>query len=283
MKMLKKLSLLFAASLMIFLGSCQDDDDAPVVREQMVSVGDYRLNTLQDGTGNATVILLSGMNGGIADWKTIFPELAEENKVLAYGRSGLSGSEWCGGQRDAITIAKELHALLQAKKLSPPYILMAHSLGGMYARVYADQYPKEVSGMVLVDPTPETLEDEILALIPDTLRAEVEAGLEAAYQDMLSSLPDKGAQEEMRDIALTKTQVIAAGIADVPLAVISSLKSETDNDEFAKEMSAAIREGWVKSVSEGKHFTTLSAGHFVQRDDPALVMEALKWVKAIID
>lgn len=283
MKTLKKLSFFFAASLLVFLISCQADDDTPEAREQMVSVGDYRLNTLQDGTDNTTVILMSGMNGGIDDWKTIFPDLSEENKVLAYGRSGLSGSEWCGGQRDAVTISNELHALLQTKQLAPPYILMAHSLGGMYARVYADLYPEEVAGIVLVDPTPETLEDEILALIPDTLRAEVEAGLEAAYQDLLSSLPDKGAREEMRDMAITKVQVIAAGIPDVPLAVISSMKSETENDEFAKQMLATIREGWVQSVSEGKHITTEIAGHFVQKDAPELVLQALEWVKALIN
>ncbi len=53
--------------------------------------------------------------------------------------------------RDPVTIAKELHTLLEKAGESPPYIMAGHSYGGHYIRVFTELYPDEVVGLVFLD------------------------------------------------------------------------------------------------------------------------------------
>ena len=127
---------------------------------KMVSVGNHKLHISCMGQGSPTVILESGAPATSIEWSAwVQPEVAKVTRVCAYDRAGLGWSEAGPGPRGAEQITSELHTLLQNAGIEGPYVLVGHSVGGHHVRVYADRYPDEVAGMVLVDAThPEQFE-----------------------------------------------------------------------------------------------------------------------------
>jgi pimeloyl-ACP methyl ester carboxylesterase len=105
------------------------------------------------GEGSPTVILEAGAGHFSATWARVQPMVAQSTRVCAYDRAGYGWSESGPEPRDAEHIAAELHSLLDQAGIDPPYVLVGHSLGGIYARVYDVHYPGEVDGMALVDAT----------------------------------------------------------------------------------------------------------------------------------
>ncbi|MDQ3827610.1 MAG: alpha/beta hydrolase, partial [Actinomycetota bacterium] len=86
-----------------------------------------------------------------ADWANVQRVVAKTTRVCAYDRAGMGWSEPGPEPRDAKQISSELHTLLKGAGTVGPYVLVGHSTGGLYARMYAALYPEEVAGMVLVD------------------------------------------------------------------------------------------------------------------------------------
>jgi pimeloyl-ACP methyl ester carboxylesterase len=95
--------------------------------------------------------LESGLGTMSADWANVQPAVAKTTRVCAYDRAGTGWSEPGPEPRDPRQIARELHTLLGNAGIDGPYVLVGQSFGGLYVRMYAAQYPKEVEGMVLVD------------------------------------------------------------------------------------------------------------------------------------
>jgi pimeloyl-ACP methyl ester carboxylesterase len=118
---------------------------------KMVDIGDHRLHIHCVGQGSPTVILESGLGTMSADWANVQPEVAKTTRVCAYDRAGTGWSEPGAEPRDPRQIASELHTLLGNAGIDGPYVLVGHSFGGLYVRMYAARFPKEVEGMVLVD------------------------------------------------------------------------------------------------------------------------------------
>lgn len=80
--------------------------------------------------------------------------MAEFAPVVAYDRAGVGESEPDGVQPTPRHVAQNLHALLSALGAPPPYVLVAHSLGGIFVRMYVELYPEEVAGLVYIDTAP---------------------------------------------------------------------------------------------------------------------------------
>jgi pimeloyl-ACP methyl ester carboxylesterase len=99
-----------------------------------------------------TVILEAGTLAFSPYWAWVQPEISMFTRVVAYDRAGLGWSDPGPKPRDAEHIAAELHTALQEAGIQPPYVLVAHSQGGLYAPVFAHLYPDEVAGLVLVEP-----------------------------------------------------------------------------------------------------------------------------------
>ncbi|MEP7134338.1 MAG: alpha/beta hydrolase [Chloroflexota bacterium] len=118
---------------------------------QMVDVGGYRLHIHCTGSGSPTVVIESGWGDFSASWGWVQPEVAKTTRVCTYDRAGMGWSESSPQPRTAREFAQELHTLLAKANEPGPYVLVGHSLGGYTMRVYAHDYPDEVSGLVLID------------------------------------------------------------------------------------------------------------------------------------
>lgn len=127
------------------------------------------------------MIFEAGLGDQIRAWATVQPEIARRTTACSYDRAGLGFSDPSSRAGTSVNAVDDLHRLLVAAALKPPYVLVGHSLGGMYVRLYADKYPAEIAGMVLVDPVSEeqgrrytaldlstkTLNDQYVARIHD--------------------------------------------------------------------------------------------------------------------
>jgi pimeloyl-ACP methyl ester carboxylesterase len=103
------------------------------------------------GIGSPTVILDSASVDTVSSWHWITTEVAKVTRVCAYDRPGLGWSDLGPEPRDATQNAGQLHTLLDRSGVKPPYVLVGHSFGALYARLYAAMYPDDVSGVVLVE------------------------------------------------------------------------------------------------------------------------------------
>ena len=133
----------------------------------LISVGDHRLEVIAKGDGNPAVVFESGFTGGMALWRTVQDRIAERTRTIAYERAGLGRSENGPVPRTAKQIAIELHELLERERVSGPIVLVGHSAGGMYARVFAHEYPKQIAALVLVDPATEGYYERLRNETPD--------------------------------------------------------------------------------------------------------------------
>jgi pimeloyl-ACP methyl ester carboxylesterase len=118
---------------------------------QLVDVGGYQMHIYCTGEGSPTVILEALSSGTTPLWGWVQPEVAQVTQVCGYDRAGWGWSDTGPAPRDARQTAAELHTLLEGAGVAGPYVLVGHSLGGLYVRTYASQYPEDVVGMVLLE------------------------------------------------------------------------------------------------------------------------------------
>ena len=120
---------------------------------RLVDVGGRRLHlhAVGEPRGRPTVILDAGIASCSAHWAWVQAELAPFTRVVAYDRAGLGWSDPGPRPRDARRSAVELRTALERAGIGGPYVAAGHSYGGLVVRAFADRYPDDVAGMVLVD------------------------------------------------------------------------------------------------------------------------------------
>src|SRR5436190_5476556 len=105
------------------------------------------------------VVLEAGLTAMSSCWAWVQEELSKTTKVLAYDRAGLGWSDPSPEPKDARSIAKDLHRLLNAVNFPRPFVFAGHSMGGIFGRAYASMFPQDVAGMALIDAShPEQIE-----------------------------------------------------------------------------------------------------------------------------
>lgn len=126
---------------------------------KMVEVDGFRMHLNCAGEGHPTVILEAGATGFSSTWAWVHSALAQSTRVCSYDRAGMGWSDVSPRSRDGLTMARELRTLLRNAGEQGPYIVVGHSLGGILARIFAEEYENEIAGVVLVDSShPDQLE-----------------------------------------------------------------------------------------------------------------------------
>jgi pimeloyl-ACP methyl ester carboxylesterase len=142
----------------------QVDRSASAMPGHLVDVGGHRLHIHCIGSGSPTVVLVSGLAETSTYWGGwIAPAVAPNTTVCAYDRAGQGWSDPPTTPQDGLAVATDLRTLLDRAQIPGPYVLVGHSTGGAYARIFAARYPDQVAGMVLLDSQP----NEALTGLPD--------------------------------------------------------------------------------------------------------------------
>src|SRR5919204_2730640 len=114
-------------------------------------VNGHRLYLNCAGAGRPTVVLFNGLGERTPSWAWVQRTLASTTRICVFDRAGQGWSGAAPGRQDGHQLASDLHGLLKAAHIPAPYVLAGHSTGGTYALVYAEQYPRQVAGLALID------------------------------------------------------------------------------------------------------------------------------------
>ncbi|HEY6114368.1 MAG TPA: alpha/beta fold hydrolase [Candidatus Dormibacteraeota bacterium] len=133
----------------------QVDRSTTAMPGHLVDVGGRRLYLECTGSGSPTVVLVSGLAEASVYWRGwIAPVVAQNSTVCAYDRAGQGWSDPPPSPQDGVAVATDLHNLLAKAQLPGPYVVVGHSTGGVYVRIFAARYADQVAGMVLLDSQP---------------------------------------------------------------------------------------------------------------------------------
>lgn len=142
------------------LSTIIDDYRYPPLGE-LFDIGGYKLHLNTTGQGNITVICDAGLSGTSLGWSLVQAEASKFARVCSYDRAGYSWSDPSPLERTSVNIASELYTLLKKAGIPGPYLLVGHSFGGANVLIFADLYPEETLGVILVDSVHEDMLKEI--------------------------------------------------------------------------------------------------------------------------
>ena len=132
----------------------------PAPPGQLVSLDTHRLHLYCTGHGTPPVVFDAALGGSSLSWTYVQPAVAAFTTACTYDRAGFGWSDAGPLPRTAGRIADELHTLLTTAAIAPPFVLVGHSFGAFSIRAYAARHPKDVAGLVFVDPAhPEEWRD----------------------------------------------------------------------------------------------------------------------------
>ncbi len=284
--------------ILFFLSLCLPS----LAQEKLVSVNGTSYNVYVKGFENRkentpAIIFESGMGSPLNNWDRIIDPVSAFAPVFAYDRAGLGKSGKSYQLPTPKLVSESLHGLLKIMNIAPPYILVGHSLGGVYIRAFSGLYPNEVAALAFIDPAdftetkndwntifrtlgvPEKKIDEMLV---DRLYRPVKIDSAnfgpAAERSVLTELR-RNDFAEISALPFPKVPVyfFVGGKFEVPLA---NRSKDYDHEAFFHIKNNSNMERWKKLIySTGKPGALIyltHAGHYIHRDDPKSVISNLE-------
>lgn len=216
------------------------------------------------------VVFQSGLGDDHATWAAVLRQLPAQHEAVVPDRPGYGASPARAGERSACRIAEEQHALLRQAGLPPPYVLVGHSLGGLYQYVYARMYPQDVAGLVLLDPTHPQLQATLAQTQPAAA-----ALLQLARQTVFSP----AMAQEFDAQAECLQQVEQQPRLKAPTVLLASTETPVYMGEGLRGMLEDLRQDWLRR-SGATLARVPGSGHRIQLDAPQAVVGAIEAVAA---
>lgn len=119
---------------------------------ERVDVGNGFLNVYRTGASGPTVVMLGGYGSAApaVEFAPLIREL-EGFRIVVVEGFGYGHSDTVAPPRTVENISSELHTALSKAGVDEPYVLMGHSIAGLYTLHYANRYPDEVAAVVGID------------------------------------------------------------------------------------------------------------------------------------
>lgn len=285
---------------------------------RLVDVGTTSLHLqVSRGPAGAPVVVLEAGSGETSlSWRDVPSRLSDVATVVSYDRAGTGWSEAATTSRTGEHIVDELHAALTAVGVDGPYLLVGHSMGGLFSRLFAARYPEEVAGLVLVDARPEDdavrtapiLESAgfagnppawllsalsttgVMRLFPGTVLAgSVDPADQARFVDVVAA-PEffRVRQEEADLVGSTEDAVRGQRLGALPVVVVArGIAQDYAAAGLSPEVGQEIEDIWqdgqrrlLDLSSASRLVVAENSGHLVPRDQPEAVVESVRAVVA---
>lgn len=304
-----------------FIARAAHANDAAYARPQQridIGIGNgkgHHLNLYCIGSGTPTVLFESGLADWGFSWSLVQAQIATLTRACVYDRAGLGYSDAAYRASTSSNMVDDLHHLLHAAHLAPPYLLVGHSLGGLNVRLYADRFRDEIAGMVLVDPTHEDGIRRIDAQQNnrETRRyaAEIVHAKACLHRSRAKKVDAQSAERFRRDCIepddphygaqLNAARVQVARLQSYQQAQLSEITNYANGNSFAELRAArrwygalplmvltasrtveAIGPEWLRLHQElawlsrfGVQSTVADSDHYIQLDQPQAVITAV--------
>ena len=214
------------------------------------------------------VVFENGLGGKINWWAKVFPEISKDSTAFVYNRPGYGKSDLVSTPRDGTHVVDELRSLLRSKGLSPPYVLVGHSLGGLYMQLFARRYPNEVNALILVDSThPAQFKDKgSPENWPTWYRLVFNAWLSAVEK------------KEFEAANATGESVLSLPpFTGKPVIVLSALQPMKEKSELADDANAKRQD--IARLYPGSKQIWVESGHRIPLEKPESIISAIREVQ----
>ena len=266
---------------------------------EIYDIGTHRLHMNCVGEGSPTVIIDSGAGGFSLEWINIQNNLAENAKVCSYDRAGYGFSDPGPMPRTTAQIVFELKRLIDAAKLTGPFVLVGHSFGGYNIRYFASLYPELVAGMVLVDashpqqfkteefkpvvkknnsdPYQKTTKKKLRMMKPVISSNFPGKYRHQAYLLMMSMKAKLTIMDELQNMPQSAEQLLDDAenkSFDFPVVIISRGKRVYPHNEMGdrrEERWMLLQTDLTHVSTQTWHYVAQKSGHIVHLDEPELV------------
>lgn len=249
--------------------------------------------------GQPVVVFESGHGTPMDNWDKVLEGVVKLAPLITYDRPGIGQSEPINEIPTIENVSNRLVRILNQLEIKPPYILVGHSLGGLYVRGFANYHPKLLAGLVIIDPADFTETHKNKRLYYNVLDWEdtrVDSLIQAFIDNRNSrhkeappairregQYLEKIRENEFAEIRKYKlpnipVHILTGGRFDKP----HNLRSKEYDEEalFRSKMKHRVSR-WtdvIQSVDKGMMFYSGDAGHFVHFDDPELLISSVKIV-----
>jgi len=274
---------------------------------QMVQVGDHKMHiycTGENKNGAPTVILEAGGGDNYTGWHRVQPEISKNTKVCSYDRSGIGFSEGTKDQRTNSDVVMELETLLKNANIQGPYIMVGHSMGGFYTRLFAKRNIDQVKGLIQVDPSTEEMAKLDEGDTPMIVRAQssiieflFRIGVARTVMHLDPSIAN--IDKDIADIQISFKSTMykdknkygdgykfldniqeiesASNFVNLPVVVFSADQSEEQAIMAYGEDIKNWHPNLAKRLSNNsKHVMVDNSSHFIPQDQPQIIINTIK-------
>ncbi len=237
----------------------------------LVDLGEYALFMRCEGErakpDDPIVIFENGGGVALDTWDDVFPAIAAETRACAYDRLGVGLSDAVVGEdfRTARDLADDLALLLETAAIEGPYVFVGHSLGGLVLRLFIAEHLDQVAGAVMVDVSTAHMIERLAEVDPDILNQLLPIGSGPEQLDFLTSVDEAGA---------------AGDFGDIPLIVLTA---EDSPSEIQRPVWLELQAELAALSTNGEHRILPDVGHFIQNEEPEIVIEAILEVLAMVN
>ncbi|MGI4720931.1 MAG: alpha/beta fold hydrolase [Janthinobacterium lividum] len=239
-------------------------------KSKSIVVGGQVMRFSLSGQGSPTIVMINGSGGTLEGWHKLFPGIDALGTVVTYDRPGVGASARPKEAQMGTTVVMQLRALLREIGARPPFLLVAHSFGGLHANLFARVYPEETCGVLFLE---ATAPDDVGRL----------KQYRSALQRAVAGLLDRVAPPDPNDEISNEDETVAeiAEAPDFPPIPVTVLSGGKRLPGFMVSRAAAQerdrnQEGLVRLSPLGVRVIAKRSAHFPQMSEPQLVVDELK-------
>jgi pimeloyl-ACP methyl ester carboxylesterase len=239
-------------------------------------VGGHSLYLTCEGTGSPTVVYMHGsiVESGVdphANGDFLF-DLADQNQVCLYDRRNLAHSDVVDAPQLPSDALEDMHDLLAAAEVAPPYVLVGASFGGLLSYLYANTYPDEVAGMVLLD-----------SMFPDEMKLESLFPKSDRYRAFSDEDEDGSLERISHFKVMQAAQPYVGHEPDIPVTYLSSIPEGYDVNDYGipayDQQILKLQKAYAERFDPGR-WVRVDAPHFMEAAIPDEIVGYVREVLA---